>query len=105
MFYPRSETLSSKEVKTIELRITNHSAKARDYSLKFNIPENVVSLDKVFQKLTVQSGSMGTASIRLKARARWKEHPWRIITADIETDGIHVREWSDAYLTLKEVTR
>ena len=105
VFYPRSETLSSKEVKTIELRITNHSAKARDYSLKFNLPENVVSLDKVFQKLTVQAGSMGTASIRLKARGRWKDHPWRIITADIETDGIHVREWSDAYLTLKEVTR
>jgi len=105
VLYPRSETISSTEGKTIELRVTNHSGRPRDYLLKFNLPENVVSSDDVSQKITVQPGSVGTAAIRVKATGSWKGTAWRIITADIETDGIHVREWSDAYLTLTETAR
>ena len=105
VFYPRSETISATDAKTIELRVTNHSDKPREYSLKFNLPENVVSSDDISQKITVQPGSVGTAAIRIKATGTWKGPAWRIVTADIETDGIHVREWSDAYLTLAGTAR
>lgn len=105
VFYPRSQTISVSEVRPIELRITNHSSESRKYRLKFNLPENVVSSDKLSQTITVQSGKIGTASIRMKATGAWKGPSWRIITADIQTKEIHVREWCDAYLTKQEAAK
>ena len=105
VLYPRSEALSASEAKSIELRIANHSSESRSYKLRFNLPENVVSSDELSPTITVQAGKIGTASIRIKATGAWKGPSWRILTADIQTEGIHVREWCDAYLTKQEAAR
>ena len=105
VLYPRSESLSASEAKSIELRIANHSSESRRYNLRFNLPENVVSSDELSPTITVQAGKIGTASIRIKATGAWKGPSWRILTADIQTEGIHVREWCDAYLTKQEAAR
>ncbi|MCH2131909.1 MAG: MBL fold metallo-hydrolase [Pirellulaceae bacterium] len=104
VLYPRSETISSTEGKRIELRLTNHSAKARNYLVRFNLPENIVSSDNLSPQLNLQPGSVGKVSIRIKATTRWKGPAWRIMTADVETEEIHVREWCDAYLTCQEAS-
>ncbi len=103
--YPRSEALSESEVKRMELRVVNHSNHPRRYELTFNLPENVATSDALSPVITVQPGKIGKASIRIKATGTWEGPSWRVLTADIQTDGMHVREWCDAYLTYQEPAR
>jgi glyoxylase-like metal-dependent hydrolase (beta-lactamase superfamily II) len=105
VLYPRSETVSPDEDKRIELRVTNHSRDPRDYKLRFNLPENVTTSDDVSPMMTVQPGETGMAAIRIKTKGTWDGPSWRILTADIQSEGMHVREWCDAYLTLREPAR
>ncbi len=105
VLYPRSEAISASELKKIELRIANHSNAPRSYKLTFNLPENVVTSDETSPTITVQPGNIGTASIRIKVAGNWKGPSWRVLTADIQSEGIHVHQWCDAYLTKQEAAR
>ena len=53
VLYPRSEAISATEAKSIELRIANHSSESRNYTLKFNLPENIVSADNLSPTITI----------------------------------------------------
>lgn len=99
---PRSQALSAEESKRLSLRIVNHSIQPRDYRIRFNLPEGVTTSDPLSQTTTILPGETGSVELDIKATTSWQEHSWRVLTADIQTDGIDLREWCDAYLTRQE---
>ena len=96
-FYPYGETVEQGKSQTFSVRLTNHSSKTRTYTVTAKTHGGVSIVDRV---KSVKVKSRATKEVRFKATAG--DQPGNfIITADIQSEGIDLREWAEAMVTVK----
>lgn len=97
VLYPRGLTVKTGESVTLEVRITNHSPVNRTYEFQINLPDGV-TLAAPPPALTLPPGESGSTPFVVSVTATDGTKP---VSADIASDGIDVRRWADAVLTVE----
>lgn len=102
--YPYAQQASPGTEKEIEIRITNHSEFAREFKVRLNSPvaidaESTESQpdDSEFKSLRIASRMTGSFTYTLEvpdARGMF------LITADIESDGIALKQWAEGLIVV-----
>ncbi|MEO1973829.1 MAG: hypothetical protein ABGX07_19860, partial [Pirellulaceae bacterium] len=96
--YPRTVSIADGETTTIEVRLLNHSPITRTFRVKPRLP-NGARLTSSVEPVTLKSGGSGSASFTFKVQSGVGSH---LVTADIESDGMHFQSWVDALVTVRE---
>lgn len=99
-FYPYGVDTNPGQTIDFEFRFYNHSPKRRQMSLKPNLPEGF-SLVSGKLKTIVAARAQATVPLRVKVSAGVRPGP-HIITADVFSEGITLREWSEAIVTVAD---
>lgn len=99
-FYPYGvDTRPGKEI-AFEFRFYNHSPQTRTLAVSPNLPEGFSLLGG---KLSVKVGARQEAVVPVKVQVSNSVRPGHhIITADVTSKGIALREWSEAIITVTE---
>lgn len=93
VLYPRVVEAKPGETVELQLRLTNHSPERRTFSVKFKGS----FLGSVLIEPSVAPGLTVVSKLKFKA-PRSGQH---LITTDIDSEGMHFRDWSDALLTVE----
>lgn len=96
--YPRTVSIADGETTTIEVRLLNHSPITRTFRVKPRLP-NGARLTSSVEPVTLKSGGSGSVSFTFKVQSGVGSH---LVTADIESDGMHFQSWVDALVTVRE---
>ncbi|MBI2685442.1 MAG: MBL fold metallo-hydrolase [Acidobacteria bacterium] len=92
--YPYSVKARAGQTVTVELRIDNHSAKAQDFRVKWNVPagwEVVRAAERV--TIGARTGSAVKATLRAVTPGEVA-----VLTADVAFAGFDLRRWTEALL-------
>ena len=98
-FYPYGqETKAGKKV-NLEFRLWNHSPKDRLFTIRPHLPAGLTLLDHALS-VEIPAGGRKTIpiSVYLSKDTAAGDH---IVTADVFSEGIALREWSEAIVTVK----
>ncbi len=100
-FYPYGVDTTPGKTLKFEFRFWNHSPKARQMSLKPNLPEgfSLVGGKKLSAQIGPNKQAVVPVEVQVSSGARLGVH---IITADVFSKGIDLREWAEAIVTVKE---
>ncbi|MBG90126.1 MAG: hypothetical protein CMO80_24955 [Verrucomicrobiales bacterium] len=99
-FYPYGvETKGGKRI-PFKFRFYNHSPKARDFSFKLNLPEGF-KLIRGKQKVNLKGGGKTELPFVVEVAGNVKPGNY-IITSDVSSKDIDLREWSEAIVTVTE---
>ncbi len=99
-FYPYGVDSQPGRTIDFEFRFYNHSPKTREMSLKPNLPDGF-TLESGNLKTTVTARAQAVVPVRVKVSAGARPGP-HIITADVFSQDIKLREWSEAIVTVTE---
>jgi glyoxylase-like metal-dependent hydrolase (beta-lactamase superfamily II) len=94
VFYPYTTNLAAEAVGEVELRITNHSNRERTYRVTPRA-EGGAQVSERPTSIRVAAGEVGGVKVKFTAS---KDAGNALITADIQSDGIDVRRWSEALI-------
>jgi len=99
-FYPYGVDSAPGRQIDFEFRFYNHSPKARLMTVTPNLPEGFTLAGG---KLSVRVGARQQAAVPVKVQVSQGVRPGvHIITADVQSEGIQLREWSEAIVTIPE---
>jgi glyoxylase-like metal-dependent hydrolase (beta-lactamase superfamily II) len=99
-FYPYGvETTGGKRVK-FKFRFYNHSPQSRQFRFELNLPKGI---QKVGGSTSVRLDGGAQTEVPFEVRVGGDVKPGHhIITADVYSKGIELREWSEAIVTVTE---
>lgn len=101
VFYPRGTQISPGQTIQLEFRLTNHSPGKRTFNLTPQLPEGV-ELVRAPQPVTLESHERGAAKLAVRMNPAAAAGPgWRLITMDVDSKGMSLKRWADAYLTVE----
>ena len=95
--YPYGQTRTAGEKVSVEVRITNHSPKKRTFKVTPKAPPGCAILDYQ-SKLTLAARKSG--KLRFVFRGPKKAGTY-LMTADIDSPGMHFRDWVEAMIIVK----
>ncbi len=97
VFYPYGVTAQPGKQLELEVRITNHSAVARDFAIKPNLPAGF-TLEQSDKTISLNPGESGAAHVVVSTSAKPGNY---VITSDVASAGMEFREWVEALVTVK----
>ena len=97
VMYPRSTEASAGAQIRMEIRLTNHSARPRSFRIRLNLPDGI-SAENDVAELNVAAQAGGHVHFPLQVG---KVSGIHLLTADIASDGMEFRRWTDATVTVK----
>ncbi len=98
VFYPYGINSPANRSVTLEVHITNHSPKRREFVVapKTNAP--AMKLSSKQETIAIAPGERGKAIFSLNVGAKSGNY---LITADISSDGMEFKEWVEALVTVE----
>ena len=97
VFYPHGSKTKSGQQHELEVRITNHSPVERTFRVTPRFTKGVRLNGKV-EPLTLKSRENGAVKISITMPEKSGNY---VITADIDSNGMHFRRWVEALVTVK----
>ncbi len=91
-FYPHGVEATPGETVQLEVRLNNHSPKAREYKVTLRLPKGALS-ETTSRTVKVASRKIGVANFEVQVPNSRGEH---VVVADVQSDGIDVRGWIEA---------
>ena len=98
VFYPRGLDVKAGQTVEFEFRIANHSPRKRSFQQTPHLPKGV-ELVEAPDALVIDAHDTGAARLRLKVGTG--QTNWRVITMDVDSEGMSFKRWADACLTVK----
>jgi len=98
VLYPRGVKAKAGETVELELRLTNHSPVAREFRVTPQLPEGL-SLVSTDDAVTLQPRTNG--AVRIAVQVDSEGGTSRIVTADVESDGMSFKRWADAQIKVE----
>lgn len=99
-YYPYGVETQPGKVVDFEFRLYNHSPKARVFTVTPNLPEGFSRVGNK-RRIKITAGKEAFLPIKVQVSNGIKEGD-HIITADVSSDGISLRDWSEAIVTVGE---
>ncbi len=102
-FYPYGQNIKPGQSTKLELRITNHSPKARNFTLQLQA-DSAVKLKSNTASLTIEPGKIGTATFEVQATDKLG---LSVLTASIQSTGntplesINLSDWCEALINIQ----
>ena len=96
-FYPYGPTLRPGETREVEVRLVNHSPVARKFTVT---PRALRGLQILSGAKPITLASRGNGAVKVKIRAP-KNPGVYVITADVDSKGMHFRNWVEAVIEVK----
>ena len=96
-FYPYGTTLRPGETREVEVRLINHSPVQRKFTVTPRGQRGVQILSKA-NSITLPSRGEGAVKVKIRAP---KEPGVYVITADVDSKGMHFRDWVEALIEVK----
>lgn len=98
VFYPYGVTSKPSDVVDLEVRLTNHSPKARTFSVTPRVTAEMEIVDASVKPLTIPSRQTGVVRIQVKV----PEQPGHyLVTADVRSTGMEFQDWVEALVTVE----
>lgn len=97
VFYPYGAQTKTGEILELEVRITNHSTKRREFSIKPRLPEGM-ELVSCQASTVLDDGE--TRSLRLQVKVNAKPGNYTV-TSDVSSEGMAFREWVESLVTVE----
>ena len=100
-FYPHAVTAKPSSRIELQVRLENHSSKRRAYEVALRLPKGVTA--KVSRRtITLDARGRGSVTFTVEVPAMHGDY---VITADVQSDWIDVRDWVEAVVSVDEVLR
>ena len=96
-FYPYGTTLRPGETREVEVRIINHSPVKRKFIVTPRARRGVLILSDA---KSITLATRGEGSVKVKIRVPKKPGVY-VITADVDSKGMHFRDWVEAVIEVK----
>ena len=96
-FYPYGTTLRPGEMREVEVRLVNHSPVARKFTVT---PRALRGLQILGGAKSITLASRGEGAVKVKIRAPKKPGVY-VITADVDSKGMHFRDWVETVIEVK----
>jgi len=97
VFYPYGSTVAAGETMKIEMRITNHSSVEREFTVTPHVPTDW-AISPPIDSIKLAPRQSGAVKFSLTVSAT---SGVGLVTADIKSDGMDFREWSEAVITVR----
>lgn len=100
-FYPYGVEARAGEAVTLEVRITNHSAREREFRVTPHAPEGW-KVSQTQNKVTIPAGKDGAVRFKVRGAAAQATDSLSIITSDIESEGMRLPDFVEALVRLRK---
>jgi glyoxylase-like metal-dependent hydrolase (beta-lactamase superfamily II) len=98
VLYPRGIKVKAGETLELELRITNHSPIQREFQVTPRLPQGL-SLISSGESVSLEPHASGAVPIKLTVESGAVSP--RVLTVDIDSEGMHFRRWADALIEVQ----
>ncbi len=99
-FYPYGQELSAGSTAQLELRLWNHSQRAREFRVAVNLPKGM-SGEVVTKTVTVAAREQGSMVFKFEV-ADDMAPGVKVITADLASDDFDLKQWAEALVKVGE---
>ncbi|HIK92133.1 MAG TPA: hypothetical protein EYG03_09165 [Planctomycetes bacterium] len=97
VMYPHGTTVAPGTSFKLQLRLINHSAADRIFRVRFNPPAGM-SLSSTLGEVSIAARQAGVVEVLATAPDKVGHF---VITADVASEGMDFREWSEAVVTVE----
>ena len=97
VFYPHGMSVKANKSQEIEVRISNHSNIERTFRVKPHTAAGM-SVDAASKEVTLKARADGVVKFTIQTP---KKPGTYVITADVDSKGMHFRRWLEGVITVK----